>query len=132
MITYTLFSGQEVFADPRLNVFFNQFYTLVANKFGLEEASTKLLLDGKVALLLQEEDPGVKHTKIKLTTPDIAVYSFIKNSLSSLDFAAFSIQNDYIIFKLKSDFLVYFHLDQTATNYVVAKAINVRLKTDIK
>ena len=100
--------------------------------FGLEYVEPKLLLDDRVALLLQEEVPGVKFQKIKVTTSDLAIYTFVKNSLNSLDIRSYQIKEDVILIELKSDYLVYFHLDQSAVNFVTAKAINVRLKTDIK
>lgn len=131
MIYYKLYSDAIVFDDPRLNVFFNQFYTTLMNKFGWHRVEQTLLLDGMVALLLQNETPTINQNKLLLSTADLELFNFVKNSAFLLDFSKVSFFKDEIVFELKSNHLVYFKYDPTINLSVTYRFIKVRHQSEI-
>lgn len=132
MIYYTLFSINKIFDDARLNVFFNQFFTFLINIYNEDRIIYNLVLDGKLALLLQEERSTPGFTKMEVSTNDIELFKFLSTSSRSLDIKNYKVNNQILELELKSGYFVYINYKKEKITAVDYAGIKIRTKTEIK
>lgn len=109
MSYFLKFTIETVFEDPRLNVWFNQLYTVLSGALG-DTVYDDLFLDGMVALYLQNEESRVRDKRIILSTLKPDVFRFVLANVRALNIKSFIREGNSILFVLPSDHLVYFIL----------------------
>jgi hypothetical protein len=131
MTYYTTFSIVKVFEDPRLNVFFNQLYSSLITVFSEDIVSKYFLIDGKLALIMQEIDPiPPTFTKIEFSTSNVEIFRYLKLNLKLFSIKELLISDNLIIIKTITDHNVYFNFVNTAMDAVDVK-ISVRNSSEI-
>lgn len=130
MIYYNYFSEGEIFADPRLNVFCNQMFTSLINAFGFEKVTTGLLVDGMVAVLIQDEEPTVNQNKIELSTSDQEIFRFLKLS-NVLDVSSSVLGTDNVVFVLKSGYSITVNFTLKEMTSIIFRDIHFRTYSEI-
>lgn len=131
MIYYTEFSVDPIFQDPRLNVFYNQLYTSLINIFKKIDVAQELVIDGMVALLLQEETPSAKFNKLEISINNREIFNYIKNNSRTLPLKKVQTSDNTIILFLESNHVIYINYvfeDLLKVNY---KGIFIRNKSQI-
>lgn len=133
MIVHTLFSFLEIFENTRYNVFLNQLFTMLMNGLNDQDRVIEnLSFDGRVALILQEETPPARLTKIEFITMDLELFKFLKSNLLSLEIKDYLIDGDVIVLTLLDNQKMYFKYSSTPVDIIVEKGISFRNKTQIK
>lgn len=132
MSYFLKFTIETVFEDPRLNVWFNQLYTVLSGALG-DTVYDDIFLDGMVALYLQNEESRVRDKRIILSTLKTDVFRFVLANVRALNIKSFRLEGNSILFVLPSDHLVYFILsDIPLIRPVDFKGILLRNETQIK
>ena len=132
MIYYDNFSQLNVFEDQRLNVFFNQLFTSLVNTFNDSQVKQNLIVDGKVALILQEvENIPSKFTKIELSTSDPEIFRYLKVSSKMFTSKGILVSDELIILRTVTDHNIYFNFKKSAMETINMKGIRLRKSTEI-
>lgn len=132
MIYYELFSTVKVFEEPRLNVFFNQLFTGLINSFSEQKITENLIIDGKIALLMQEErDIPLEFSRIELITNDLDIFNYLKANLKLFDIKDYQFTDDEITVFTNFDYVLYFNYSSNTIDTVVVEDIYVRNSTEI-
>lgn len=131
MIYYKEFSTEEIFKDARLNVFFNQLYTYLINRFGFDRVQNEFLVDGMVALLMQEETPGPKFNKIEFSTADPEIFKYLKATSKALTLKSVEVSDAKIIITTVWEYKIYIKYNQMEMKTFIFNEIYTRHKSEI-
>lgn len=131
MTYYSLITKEKIFEDYRLNVFCNQLYTFLVNRFGFDRVQNEFLIDGMVALIMQEEIPGPKFNKIEFITSDSEIFRYLKANVKSLTFKTVTISEDLIVITTIWNYNLYFKYTQAELTSFDYNDIFLRHKSEI-
>jgi len=132
MIYYQKFSQAAVFESAPLNVFFNQLFTALINVLGEKKVTDNLLLDGKVALLIQEVEVPAKLTRLELSTNDLDVFKYLKNNAKILPIKDFKVTDGQLVLITNINHVVYVnYVDKPMVTFTHKGIIKVRDKNEI-
>ena len=132
MIYYQRFSQAGVFDSAPLNVFFNQLFTGLINVFGQEKVVDNLLLDGKVALLIQEVEVPAKLTTLELSTNDIELFKYLKSNAKMLPIKDHKFSDGRLVLITNINYVVYVnYVDKPMNTFTLKGLIKVRDKNEI-
>lgn len=132
MIYYDYYSKAVIFDKAELNVFFNQLYTSLINVLGEDKVRDNLLIDGKVALLLQEQPVPPKYNKIELSTHDIDIFKYLKTNSKILPIKDYTISDGRIILTTNINYVVYInYVEKTMATYTHMGLVKVRNQSEI-
>lgn len=126
---YSKFSENVVFDNPTLNVFCNQMFMTLINRLDEDTVTKKLILDGSVALHLQDE-PVTELSKIKFSTNSILIFDTLKNTISSLSANSITLDYNRVVLKF-ADFYFEIRMVQKELKPVNKSGIWVNNKVDI-
>lgn len=132
MTYYDKFSIVNVFEDPRLNVFLNQLITGLINAYPKDDILGKLLVDGRVALIMQEvaEIPN-SFTKIEFSTSDQEIFRYLKLCSKIFTVTELLSTDNLIILKTQSNHNLYFNLVSKPMEAVNIQKVYVRKSSEI-
>jgi hypothetical protein len=122
---YQKFSENEVFADALLNTTFNQIYTYLINVLGHDLVTENLLIDGKVALIMQSATLTTSIQKVEMVTANKEIFNLLKSSYSSLPVTQIIIENKSITMVINSKIIV-LHFSSSAIEKVNVEGIYVK------
>ncbi|MFN7015223.1 MAG: hypothetical protein ACK4ON_13235 [Bacteroidia bacterium] len=132
MIYYDYYSKVTIFESAPLNVFFNQLYTSLINVLGETKVRDNLLIDGKVALLLQEQPVPPKYNKIELSTNDLEIFKYLKTNAKILPIKDYTITDGRLVVTTNINFVVYInYVESTMTTYNHMGLVKVRHQSEI-
>ena len=129
IIYYTKFSENSVFENQMLNVFCNQLFTYLINQLEEEYVKNEFIVDGDVALLLQDE--RVQNLiKVQFSTYEKKIFDLIKVSIANLNVSEFYVEENKIVLKNSG---VYFEINLIREPLTVVDFNGIKLnnKTDI-
>jgi hypothetical protein len=122
---YQKFSENEVFADALLNTTFNQIYTYLINVLGHDLVTENLLIDGKVALIMQSATLTTSIQKVEMVTANKEIFNLLKSSYSNLPVTQIIIENKSITMVINSKIIV-LHFSSSAIEKVNVEGIYVK------
>lgn len=122
---YQKFSENEVFADALLNTTFNQIYTYLINILGYDLVTENLLIDGKVALIMQSAVLTTSIQKVEMVTTNKEIFNLLKSSYSNLPVTQIIIENKSITMVINSKIIV-LHFSPSTIEKVNVEGIYVK------
>jgi|GEM_PF-3385407 len=125
---FTGFSSLALFNEAPMNVFCNQLFTTVLNVVTEKTISDKLVLDGEVALLLQDYPTTV--SKVLFSTASKSIFQLILTSASCLSISGFERKGNSIIM-IVGDRVVEVRLVNAPMNLIPYGGLFLNKKSDI-
>ncbi len=129
-VYYLKFTENAIFTDAKLNIFFNQLYTFLMNSLTESEVDHEFLIDGYVALILQNSVDSKASADLRFSTSSKNIFNLLKSSMSSLPVSEFEIGEGEIRLRFAQK-LITIAFNSNVMNRVDVDGMGVRDKSEI-
>lgn len=100
MIYYKKFTENNIFENALTNIVFNQFFTYLVNVFQEDLITTRLLLTGNVARLMQSLYFKGSISVVEFITSDRDIFNLIAVGYSNLNVTQAIVQDNIILLRI--------------------------------